>query len=168
MHIEIDDSTRDSDKRKERGDGAKFPGGGRVIWCQQTRRKSYKSPVAPPFPFRFCYFYSSSFLLDSHTTLLLLGPSRLITLFFSFNKLPHNHIHHGSQESHQRVFQEGGACCSRLLPRYVLSDLGPPQHRVKMSMVSSESRTSADSIHIDMIKDAIVNVSRSLPAPGLL
>lgn len=137
-----------------------------IWWCQQTR-ESYKSPAAPrrpSLPFRYCCF-------NTFHLLALLSSSRTsssdYSISTSFSKLQNNYIHHGPQESHQRV-QEGLACCSRLLPWYVFSDLGPPQHRVKTLLVWFESRTSADSIHIDMIKDAIVNVSRSQPAPGLL
>lgn len=73
---------------------------------------------------------------------------------------------YASQESNRRV-QEGYSC-PRLLPWYVFLDPEPPPHRVNAIWVSLASRISADSINIDMIKDAIVNVSRSPSTSAVL
>ena len=67
--------------------------------------------------------------------------------------------HHASQEDWFCRAQEGR--WPRILPRYVLADLSAPLHRVLVIWVSLWSRIFADSIHIDMIKDAIMSVSWS-------
>lgn len=99
-------------------------------------------------------FYSVPVPVDNSTTHL----SPILSLVYIYIYSPA--LYHGSQESYCLYWrdQEGRP---RLLPRYVFTDPAPPPYRVKAILVSLWSRIFADSFDIDMIKDAIVNVSGS-------
>lgn len=49
---------------------------------------------------------------------------------------------------------------------HIFPDFFPPPRRIKLIVVSFGSRTNADYCNIDMIKDAIISVSKSLSRFG--
>lgn len=142
---------------------------------RQQSWSGYKSPMPRgllPLPVASSFLSTFSLLPLFHKTTFwfIQSTSWIFSSFhlcflYHFKNKP-TPSQNASQESNRRV-QEGYSC-PRLLPWYVFSDPEPPPHRVNAIRVSLASRMSADSINIDMIKDAIVNVSRSPPTSVVL
>ena len=142
-----------------------------VILCQHQPPINRGCPAALPTLPLAASSSSFPFLPPTPTSQFRLSIFQVFLLILTFHPSNLNNTqhqtHHASQESN-RCDQESRRPASRFLPRYVYSDPARALHRVEIKLISLVSRMSADSIHIDMIKDAIVNVSRSPSPPSLL
>lgn len=139
-----------------------------VILCQHRAPINHGCPAVFPTPSATATAASTSLLLPPffcskslryHQSLCRFIFNNTRYTFFQSSCLPRKLPARPPRRRRPRLMLPTAVC---------LSDPEPQQHRVTSPVASPVSRTSADSIHIDMIKDAIVNVSRSPPALGLL
>jgi hypothetical protein len=133
-----------------------------VIQCQH-RLPYIKRACPAAFPSSRLSTLSAPIVTPPHPpgrlSLIIRSSVSSIILLVSLFNIPTVPLQDASQESSHYGQESRFWPNSHLLPWYVFTDLSSPPLRAMMNLVLSLSRVHADSFYIDMIKDAILNVS---------